>query len=76
MVGYSRMLGYPPMPVLRPWRFHTHLGMDVAVMMLMWSMEKGKTGATVMKYTTAKKACATLTMLWESSLSGRDDLTF
>ncbi len=37
-------------------------------------MEKGKTGATV-KYGTARKARATLTVLWESSPSGQDDLT-
>jgi hypothetical protein len=74
MAQYGRMLGYPPMPVLGPWPLHTHLGMDAAVMVLMQSMEKGMTGATV-KYETARKARATLTMLWESSPSGGDDLT-
>jgi hypothetical protein len=48
--------------------------MDAAVMVLMQSMKKGKTGATV-KYGTARKACAKLTVLWESSPSGGDDLT-
>ncbi len=68
------MLGYPPMPVLGPWPLYTHLGMDAAVMVLMRSMEKGKAGATV-KYGTARKARAALTVLWESSPSSGDDLT-
>jgi hypothetical protein len=48
--------------------------MDAAVMVLMRSMEKGKTGAIV-KYGTARKARAMLTVLWESSPLGGDDLT-
>ncbi len=48
--------------------------MDAAVMVLMRSMEKGKGDATV-KYGTARKACATLTVLWESSPSGGNDMT-
>jgi hypothetical protein len=71
---YRQMLRYLPMPVLGPWDLHSHLGMDAVVMVLMRSMEKGKTGATV-KYGTARKARATLTVLWESSLLGGDDLT-
>ena len=71
MARYGRMLHYPPMPVLGPWPLHAHLGMDAAVMVLMRSMEKGKTGSTV----TARKAQATLTVLWEASPLGGDDLT-
>ncbi len=74
MAGYGQMLHYPPMPVLGPWPLHAHLGMDAAVMVLMQSMEKGKTGSTV-KYGMARKARATLTVLWESSPLGGDDLT-
>jgi hypothetical protein len=37
-------------------------------------MEKGKTGVTV-KYGMAQKACATLTILWESFPSSGDDIT-
>lgn len=74
MARYGDMLRFAPMPVLGPWPLHTHLGMDAAVMVLMRSMEKGKTGATV-KYGTARKARATLTVLWESSPSGGDDMT-
>jgi hypothetical protein len=59
------MLGYSPMPVLGPWALSNHLVMDAAVMVLMRSMEKGKTGATV-EYGMARKARATLTILWES----------
>jgi hypothetical protein len=47
--------------------------MDVAVMVLMGLMDKGKAGATV-KYGTALKARATLTILWESSPSSKNDL--
>jgi hypothetical protein len=72
--GMGKLLHYLPMPVLGPWGLHSHLGMDAAVMVLMRSMEKGKTGGTV-KYGMARKACATLTILWESSPSGGDDLT-
>jgi hypothetical protein len=68
------MLYYSPMPGFGPWDLHSHLGMDAAVMVLMRSMEKGKTGGTV-KYGTARKARATLTVLWESSPLGGDDLT-
>ncbi len=74
MAKYGRMFGYPPMPVLGPWPLYSHLGMDAAIMVLMHSMEKGKAGGTV-KYRTARKAHATLTVLWESSLSSGDDLT-
>ncbi len=55
LITYGQMLRYPPMPVLGPWPLHAHLGMDAAVMVLMRSMEKGKTGSTV-KYGTARKA--------------------
>jgi hypothetical protein len=65
MARYGQMLHYLPMPILGPWGLHSHLGMDAAVMVLMRSMEKGKTGATV-KYGTARKARAMLTILWES----------
>ena len=44
------------------------------VMVLMWSMEKGRGGETV-KYGTARKAHAILTILWESSPSGGNDMT-
>jgi hypothetical protein len=74
LITYGQMLRYPPMPVLGPWPLHAHLGMDAAVMVLMRSMEKGKTGSTV-KYGTARKARATLTVLWECSPSSGDDLT-
>jgi hypothetical protein len=74
MSQYGRMFRYPPMPVLGPWLLYAHLGLDAALMVLMRSMEKGKTGATV-KYGTARKARATLTVLWESSLLGGEDLT-
>lgn len=74
MARYGSMLGYPPMPVLGPWPLYSHHGMDAAIMVLMRSMEKGRSGATV-KYGTARKARATLTVLWESSPSSGDDLT-
>jgi hypothetical protein len=74
MARYGAMLGYSPMPILGPWALYTHLGMDAAIMVLMRSMEKGKVGATV-KYGTARKARATLTVLWESSPSSGEDLT-
>ncbi len=74
MARYGQMLGYTPMPVLGPWALSNHLGMDVAVMVLMRLMEKGKAGATV-KYGMARKARATLTILWESSPSSGDALT-
>jgi hypothetical protein len=71
---YGRMRGYSPMPVLGPWALSNHLGMDAAVMVLMHLMKKGKAGATG-KCGTARKACATLTILWESSPSSGDGLT-
>jgi hypothetical protein len=74
MSQYGRMFQYPPLPVLGPWHLYTHLGMDAAVMVLMCSMKKGRGGATV-KYGTAGKACATLTVLWESSHSGGNNMT-
>jgi hypothetical protein len=74
MARYGGMLGYSPMPVLGPWALSNHFGMAAAVMVLMRSMEKGKTGGTV-KYGTTRKARATLTILWESSPSSGDDLT-
>jgi len=48
--------------------------MDAAVMVLMRSLEKGKGDGTV-KYGTARKMHATLTVLWESSPSGGNDMT-
>ncbi len=63
MVRYGQMLHYSPMPILGPWGLQSHLGMDAAVKAPMRSMEEGKTGAT-MKYGTARKARATLTVLW------------
>jgi len=66
MARYGEMFGYPPMPILGPWALFNHLGMDAAIMVLMRLMEKGRAGATV-KYGTARKARATLTVLWESS---------
>ena len=42
MACYGRMLHYSPMPIVGPWNLHLHLGMDAAVMVLMRSMEKGK----------------------------------
>ncbi len=74
MARYGQMFRYSPMPVLGPWPLYTHLGMDAALMVLLQSMEKGKTGARV-KYVTARKDCATLTVLWESSPSSGDNLT-
>jgi hypothetical protein len=74
MAQYGTMLGYSPMPILGPWALYTHLRMDAAIMVLMRLMEKGKAGATI-KYGTARKACATLTVLWESSPSSGEDLT-
>jgi hypothetical protein len=74
MARYGRMFRYPPMPVLGPWPLFMHLGMDAAVMVLMRSLEKGKGDGTV-KYGTARKTRATLTVLWESSPSGGNDMT-
>jgi hypothetical protein len=74
MARYGRMFQYPPMPVLGPWPLYTHLGMEAAVMVLMQSMEKERGGGTV-KYGTARKACATLTVLWKSSPLGGNDMT-
>jgi hypothetical protein len=68
------MFGYLLMPILVPWALSNHLRMDAAIIVLMRLMEKGKAGATV-KYDTAQKAWATFTVLWESSLSSRDNLT-
>ena len=74
MARYGSMFQYPPMPVLGPWPLYTHLGMDAAVMVLMCSMEKGRGGALV-KYGTARKARATLTVLWETSPTGGNNMT-
>jgi hypothetical protein len=74
MACYGRMFQYPPMPVLGPWPLYNHLSMDTAVMVLMRSMEKGRGGGTV-KYGTARKSRATLTVLWESLPSGGNDMT-
>ncbi len=74
MARYGRMFQYPPMPVLGPWPLYNHLGMDAAVMVLMRSKEKGRGGGTV-KYGTARKSRATLTVLWESLPSGGNDMT-
>ena len=71
---YGQIFRYSPMPVLGPWPLYAHLRMDAALMVLLQSMEKGKTGSTV-KYGTARKAHAMLTVLWESSPSSGDDLT-
>jgi hypothetical protein len=74
MARYGGLLGYSPLPVLGPWSLSNHFGMGAAVMVLMRSMEKGRAGGTV-KYGTARKARATLTILWESSPMSGDDLT-
>jgi hypothetical protein len=74
MACYGRMFQYPPMPVLGPWTLYIHLGMEAAVMVLMQSMEKGR-GGGMAKYGTARKAQATLTVLWESSLLGGNNMT-
>jgi hypothetical protein len=74
MAQYGQMLGYSNMPVMGSWALSNHLGMDAAVMVLIGSMEKGKTGATI-KYGTAWKARATLTILWKSSPSSGNDIT-
>ncbi len=74
MAHYGRMFQYPPMPVLGPWPLYTHLGIEAAVMVLMRSMEKGRGGGMV-EYGTARKARATLTILWESSPLGGNDMT-
>jgi hypothetical protein len=74
MARYGGMFRYPPMPILGPWALFNHLGMDAAIMVLMRSMEKGRAGATV-KYGTARKTRATLTVLWESSPLSGGDLT-
>jgi hypothetical protein len=59
---YGQMFRYSPMPVLGPWPLYARLRMDAALMVLLRSMEKGKTGDTV-KYGMARKARATLTVL-------------
>jgi hypothetical protein len=74
MARYGWMLGYSPMSVLGPWALSNYLGMNAAVIVLMRSMEKGKTGATF-KYGMARKARATLTILWESSPLSSNDIT-
>jgi len=74
MARYGGMFGYPPMPILGPWALYNHLGMNAAIMVLMCLMEKGRAGATV-KYGTARKTQATLTVLWESSPLSGGDLT-
>jgi hypothetical protein len=74
MACYGRMFQYPPMLFLRPWPLYTHLGMEAAVMVLMQSMEKGRGGGMV-KYGAARKARATLTVLWESSPLGGNGMT-
>jgi hypothetical protein len=74
MARYGGLLGYSPLPGLKPWALSNHFGTVAAVMVLMRSMEKGRAGGTV-KYGTARKARATLTVLWESSPMSGDDLT-
>jgi hypothetical protein len=74
MAKYGGLLGYSPLPVLGPWALSNHFGMGAAVMVLMRSIEKERAGGTV-KYGTARKARATLTVLWESSPMSGDDLT-
>jgi hypothetical protein len=72
MAKYGTVLGYDPLPPLGPFPLYHHGGMAHALMVLMRSTEKGRKRATV-QYSTARKARATLTVLWESSpVSGSD----
>jgi len=72
MARYGAALGFSPMPPLGPWPLYQHLGLKEAMMVLMRSMEKGRGGGRV-QYGTARKARATLTVLWQSSpLAGAD----
>lgn len=65
MIKYGRQLGLTPMPDLGPWPLYHHGGMLEAVLVVARSMEKGRGGNTV-KYATARKLRASLTVLWES----------
>ena len=72
MARYGTALGYDPLPPLGPFPLYHHGGMAHALMVLMRSTKKGRKRATV-QYSTARKARATLTVLWESSpVSGSD----
>jgi len=72
MERYGDALGVDPFPPLGPFPLGQHLGMKEAVMVVMRSMEKGRKKATV-QFGTARKARATLTVLWETSpMSGGD----
>ena len=72
MAKYGKALGYDPLPPLGPFPLYHHGGMAHAIMVLMRSTEKGRKRATV-QYSTARKARARLTILWESSpVSGSD----
>jgi hypothetical protein len=73
MSRYGDALGFLPMPPLGPYPLYQHCGMLEAIMLLMWSMEKGKKKATV-QFSTARKVRATLTRLWESSPEAGSDI--
>ncbi len=75
MAQYGQLFGYPPMLVLGPCSLYNHLRMDAAIMVLMRLMEKGKAAGATAKYRMARKAWATLTVLWKSSPLSGDDLT-
>ena len=74
MATYGDALGYEPMPPLGPWPLYRHLGMSEAIMVLMRSMEKGRGDRATVQYSTARKARATLTVLWEASPSAGADI--
>ena len=71
MARYGEALGFDPMPPLGPWPLYSHLGMKEAMMVLMRSMEQGRNGRVM--YSTARRARACLTVLWQASpISGAD----
>jgi hypothetical protein len=73
MKRYGTALGFEPMPPLGPFPLYHHGGMLQALMVLMRSTEKGRKRSTV-QYGTARKARATLTVLWECSPQSGSDI--
>ena len=75
MIKYGHILGLDPLPPLGPWPLRAHLGMLEAIMVVMRSREKGRGDKEYVQYATARKARATLTVLWQASPSAGADIT-
>lgn len=72
MSRYGDALGIDSMPSLCQFPLYYHGGMSRALMVLMWSTEKGMKKATV--HGTSHKTRGTLTVLWQASLSAGSDI--